>query len=148
MARRGRHVPSALSHLPRSRVAPPATQIYGTPALGSPHIVHLLHTQTTEVACIEGIVQFPSPEVDAVSQVYRVPLVLTPQPEGGFTVTSPALPGLVTEGDSLDDALENVEDALRATLELYEDTGRPVPQGLLQDPDAGEIQFDPLLPAR
>jgi antitoxin HicB len=83
-----------------------------------------------------------------VPQVYRVPLVLTPQPEGGFTVTSPALPGLVTEGDSLDDALENVEDALRATLELYEDTGRPVPNGLLQDPDAGEIQFDLLLHAR
>ena len=56
----------------------------------------------------------------------RVPLVLTPQPEGGYTVTSPALPGLVTEGDSLEEALEHVEDALRATLELYEDTGRSV----------------------
>jgi antitoxin HicB len=61
-----------------------------------------------------------------VSQVYRVPLVLTPQVEGGYTITSPMLPGLVTEGDSLDEALENVEDALRATLELYEVIGRPV----------------------
>lgn len=78
--------------------------------------------------------------------VYRVPLVLTPQPEGGYTVTSPALPGLVTEGDSLEQALENVEDALRATLELYEDTGRPAPSGLMQDPDAGSIQFDLLVP--
>jgi antitoxin HicB len=82
-----------------------------------------------------------------VSHVYRVPLVLTPQEEGGYTVTSPALPGLVTEGDSIEMALENVQDALRATLELYEDTGRPVPAGLLQDPDAGEIQFDLLVPA-
>lgn len=82
-----------------------------------------------------------------MSQVYRVPLVLTPQPEGGYTVTSPALPGLVTEGDSLPEALANVEDALRATLELYEDTGRPIPGSLLQDPDAGAIEFDLLLPA-
>lgn len=64
-----------------------------------------------------------------MATIYRVPLVLTPQQEGGYTVTSPALPGLVTEGDSLEQALENVEDALRATLELCEDTGRPVPSG-------------------
>ena len=82
-----------------------------------------------------------------MSSVYRVPLVLEPQEEGGYTVTSPMLPGLVTEGDSLEEALENVEDALKATLELYEDTGKPVPTGLLQDPDAGAIRFDLLLPA-
>lgn len=82
-----------------------------------------------------------------MAHVYRVPLVLTPQPEGGYTVTSPSLPGLVTEGDSLEQALENVEDAFRATLELYEDTGRPIPPGLVQDPEAGAIRFDHLLPA-
>lgn len=81
-----------------------------------------------------------------MARVYRVPLVLTPQPEGGYTVTSPALLGLVTEGDSLEQAVENVEDALRATLELYEDTGRPVPGSLVQDPEAGAIQFDLLPP--
>lgn len=82
-----------------------------------------------------------------MQQVYRIPLILAPQPEGGYTVTSPELPGLVTEGDSLAEALTNVEDALRATLELYEDTGRPFPGGLVQDPEAGAIQFDLLLPA-
>ena len=45
---------------------------------------------------------------------YRLPLLFTPQPEGGFTVTSPALPGLVTEGDSLEEALANAHDALHA----------------------------------
>jgi antitoxin HicB len=83
-----------------------------------------------------------------VSQVCRVPLVLTPQSEGGLTVTSPSLPGLVAEGDSLEEALAHVEDALRATLELYEDTGRPVPDGLIQDPESGAIQFDLLVPSR
>ena len=82
-----------------------------------------------------------------MSPIYRVPLVLTPQPEGGYTVTSPALPGLVTEGDSLEEVLANVEDALHATLELYEETGRPILSGLIQDPEVGDIQFDLLLPA-
>jgi predicted RNase H-like HicB family nuclease len=58
------------------------------------------------------------------------------------------LPGLVTEGDSLEQALEHVQDALRATLELYEDTGRPVPNGLVHDPDDGALQFDLLLPVQ
>jgi antitoxin HicB len=48
---------------------------------------------------------------------YKIPLILTPQPEGGYTVTSPLLPELVTEGE----ALENVKDALAAVIEIYED---------------------------
>lgn len=60
----------------------------------------------------------------------RIPLVLTAQPEGGYTVTSPLLPELVTEGDSLDEALENVKDALAAVIEAYHDLGRPLPRGL------------------
>ena len=59
---------------------------------------------------------------------YRVPLVLTPQPEGGYTVTSPLFPELITEGDSIDEALENVADAFAAVVELYEDLGRSLPQ--------------------
>ena len=54
---------------------------------------------------------------------YKLPLVLTPQAEGGYTVTSPLLPELVTEGDSVADALNNVKDALAAVLELYDDLG-------------------------
>lgn len=59
---------------------------------------------------------------------YKVPLLLTPQPEGGYTITSPLLPELVTEGDSLDEALENVKDALAAVIEVYQDLGRSLPQ--------------------
>lgn len=59
---------------------------------------------------------------------YKVPLLLTPQPEGGYTVTSPLLPELVTEGDSLSEALDNVKDALAAVIELYQDLGRQLPK--------------------
>lgn len=58
----------------------------------------------------------------------RIPLVFTPQPEGGFTVTSPVLPELLTEGDSLEEAYANVRDALAAVVELYADQGRTLPQ--------------------
>jgi antitoxin HicB len=62
---------------------------------------------------------------------YKLPLVFSPQPEGGFTVTSPLLPELVTEGDTFEDALENVKDALAAVIEIYQESGRSLPQSLL-----------------
>ncbi|HVC33813.1 MAG TPA: type II toxin-antitoxin system HicB family antitoxin [Chloroflexota bacterium] len=61
------------------------------------------------------------------------PLVLTPQPEGGYTVTSPVLPELVTEGGTPDEAIANVPDALKAVIETYEDLGRPLPANLRQN---------------
>lgn len=59
--------------------------------------------------------------------IYKLPLVLEPQPEGGYTVTSPLLPELVTEGDTLEEALANVKDALAAVIEIYQDLNRPLP---------------------
>jgi antitoxin HicB len=61
---------------------------------------------------------------------YKLPLVFEPQPEGGYTVTSPLLPELVTEGDTVEDALENVRDALAAVLEIYQEEGRTLPPNL------------------
>ena len=58
---------------------------------------------------------------------YKIPLTLTSQPEGGFTVTSPLLPELLTEGDSAEEAIENVKDALAAVVEIYQDLGRQLP---------------------
>ncbi len=70
--------------------------------------------------------------------IRRVPLIFTPQPEGGFTVTSPVLPELITEGDTLADAFANVRDALAAVLELYKEQGRPVPTGI-ELPASGQL---------
>ena len=58
---------------------------------------------------------------------YKFPLVLTPQPEGGYTVTSPALPELITEGDTIEEAVANVQDAVGAVVEAYQDLGRSLP---------------------
>ena len=63
---------------------------------------------------------------------YKLPLVFLPQPEGGYTVTCPIVPELVTEGDTLEEARANVADALAAVLEIYQNTGRVLPSSLLQ----------------
>lgn len=60
--------------------------------------------------------------------MYKVLLVLEPQPEGGYTLTSPLLPELITEGETLDEALVNVKDALLAVVETYQDLGRSLPR--------------------
>lgn len=62
--------------------------------------------------------------------MYRLPLVFTPQPEGGYTVTSPVLPELLTEGDTLEEAHSNVHDAFEAVAELYAEAGRPLPASI------------------
>jgi antitoxin HicB len=76
-----------------------------------------------------------------MKDLVKIPLVLTPQPEGGFTVTSPLLPELLTEGDTLKEALDNVHDAILAVIELYEDLGREFPSNLEQDSSRAPIYF-------
>lgn len=56
--------------------------------------------------------------------LYKIPLLLTPQPEGWFTVTSPLLPELSTEGENIEEVLANVRDAFEAISELYDDLGK------------------------
>ena len=79
-----------------------------------------------------------------MEKLLKIPLILTPQPEGGFTVTSPLLPELITEGDSIEEALSNVDDAIAAALEIYDDAGRPLPGNLIQDSQNDSIWFEHL----
>ena len=65
--------------------------------------------------------------------IAKIPLELEPQPEGGYTVTSPLLPELITEGDTISECLVNVQDAFEVVVEIYEDEGRPLPTGIRVD---------------
>jgi len=40
----------------------------------------------------------------------RIGVVLHPDPEGGFTVTVPSLPGCISEGDTVEEALKNIKE--------------------------------------
>jgi antitoxin HicB len=54
-------------------------------------------------------------------------VVLEPQEGGGFTVLVPALPEVVTEGDTEEEALAHAEEAIRAVLEYRRDNGIEIP---------------------
>ena len=74
--------------------------------------------------------------------IARIPLLLEPQPEGGYTVTSPLLPELITEGDTLAEALANAEDAFAAVVEIYEDRGCPLPSSIYVNDANGPVSVE------
>lgn len=57
---------------------------------------------------------------------YRV--LLKEEPEGGFTVTVPALPGCITYGDNVDEALSMAREAIEAYIAELKDSGKEIPE--------------------
>jgi len=55
----------------------------------------------------------------------RFKVILEPCEEGGFTVYVPALPGCISEGDSEEEALRNIAEAIDLYLEAVEDDRMP-----------------------
>ena len=51
----------------------------------------------------------------------KLKVVLEPSEEGGYTVYVPSLPGCVSEGDSKEEALDNIKEAIELYLEPVED---------------------------
>ncbi len=55
-------------------------------------------------------------------------VILIPDREvGGYTVEVPSLPGCVTEGDTVEEALTNARDAIDLYIEALHDLGRAIP---------------------
>ncbi len=51
----------------------------------------------------------------------KLQVILEPSEEGGFTVSVPSLPGCISEGNSRDEALGNIKEAIALYLEPIED---------------------------
>lgn len=51
----------------------------------------------------------------------KIKVVLEPSEEGGFTVYVPSLPGCISEGDTEEEALANIKEAIELYLEPVED---------------------------
>jgi predicted RNase H-like HicB family nuclease len=51
----------------------------------------------------------------------RLTVVLEPSDEGGYTVYVPSLPGCISEGDTKEEALSNIGEAIQLYLEPVED---------------------------
>jgi predicted RNase H-like HicB family nuclease len=61
------------------------------------------------------------------ARAFTYTAVFDPAPEGGYVVTFPALPGLVTEGETLEEARSMATDALRCYLEGHLEDGLQIP---------------------
>lgn len=59
--------------------------------------------------------------------LYRCGILLCPEPEGGYSVYVPELPGVVSEGETTDEAKRNIAEALRGVLRTYRQDDQPIP---------------------
>lgn len=55
------------------------------------------------------------------------PVYLQPEPDGGYSVTCPALPGCHSQGDTLEEALANIREAIALVLDDMREHNEPVP---------------------
>ena len=51
----------------------------------------------------------------------KLKIILEPSDEGGFTVYAPSLPGCISEGDTKQEAISNIKEAIELYLEPVED---------------------------
>ena len=91
---------------------------------------------------IEGIVAAEQPEIQTgphptpldsagwhkpKPSEYRCEIRLCPEPEGGYSVYVPELPGVVSEGETIEEAVRNIAEALRGVLRTYRQDDQPIP---------------------
>lgn len=65
-------------------------------------------------------------------QPRKFDVVLERAEEGGFVVSVPDLPGVWTQGETRDEALANVSEAIAGYLETLEAEGWPVPEPVIE----------------
>ena len=57
----------------------------------------------------------------------RFTVVMEPEEDGSYSVHCPALPGCVSQGDTREEALENIQEAILLVLAVMDEDGTPVP---------------------
>lgn len=60
-------------------------------------------------------------------------IVLHPSPEGGYAVEIPELPGCISQGDTVEEAMAMIEDAKRAWIADALEHGEPVPEPIPEE---------------
>ncbi len=65
---------------------------------------------------------------------YRILLKREPEPDSGYTVTVPSLPGCITYGDDIDQAIDMAKEAIELYLESLIAHGESIPdeEGILE----------------
>jgi predicted RNase H-like HicB family nuclease len=67
-------------------------------------------------------------------QIISYRILLRKEPEGGYTVTVPSLPGCVTYGESIEEATEMAKEAIELYLESLKSHNEEIPtdEGVLE----------------
>jgi antitoxin HicB len=62
-----------------------------------------------------------------MSSKHNFDVILEAQEEGGYVASVPDLPGLWTQGETRDEAIAHVKEAIAGYLETLQELGRPIP---------------------
>jgi len=55
-------------------------------------------------------------------------IILEPEEDGGYSVHCPALPGCSSQGDTLEEAISNIQEAISLVLKVRQEEGLPPPK--------------------
>ncbi|MBI2164986.1 MAG: type II toxin-antitoxin system HicB family antitoxin [Chloroflexi bacterium] len=57
---------------------------------------------------------------------HKFTVILEPEEDGGYSVHCPALPGCSSQGDSLEEALDNIKEAILGVLKVRREESLPI----------------------
>lgn len=61
-------------------------------------------------------------------KILKYTAIFEPTEEGGYVVSVPAIPGCVTQGDTFEEAVEMIKDALEGCLAVLKEEGQEIPK--------------------
>lgn len=61
-------------------------------------------------------------------KILKYTAIFEPAEEGGYIVSIPAIPGCVTQGDTFEEAVEMIKDALEGCLAVLKEEGQKIPR--------------------
>ena len=60
-------------------------------------------------------------------EIYDFKVILEPDETGGYVVSCPSLPGCYSQGETVEEAMKNIEEAILLCLEDMEAEGEKIP---------------------
>ena len=66
-------------------------------------------------------------------RTYKFKIIIEQDEDGVYVVSCPALKGCYSQGSTIEEAVENIKDAIRLHIEAREAVGEPVPIEVLLD---------------
>lgn len=61
-------------------------------------------------------------------KILEYTVIFEPAEEGGYVVSAPSIPGCVTQGETFEEAVTNIKDAMQGCLAVLKEEGEDIPQ--------------------